>query len=182
MITNSLHLIFDFNRVLLFPTKSIPVDLIMSLQPSPSAVGADGDDAAAKQLTHKTSAFDFFNYFEFNEPLFEFLAQLKAHRPNLHLHVFTNSSFSIFEPESKAKLKPLFSQIFAAKDLGWSKDLPASYLKLAEELQIEPSSAFFVDDTLTNVEAAARAGMSTHHFTDNTSLISKIEAFVGTDR
>ena len=165
------HLIFDFNRVLLYPKRSIPVDMIMSM----TAHLAKNNAASDNLFTNRVLDFD--HYFEFNQPLVEYLSTLVTEK-KVPVHIYTNSTHSIHAPKSMEIVSTITQSIFLAKDLNKPKDLPASYLFLAEELQAKPEELLFIDDTLGNVEAASQAGLHTHHFTANEALFTAIESFL----
>lgn len=165
------HLLFDFNRVLLFPKRSIPVDMILSMTAHLAKKKAGSDNL----FTHHMLDFD--HYFEFNEPLIQYLQTLKDEF-QIPIHVYTNSTHSIHAPKAQSVIEPLVDHIFLAKNLGKPKDLPASYLYVAEELEAKPEELLFIDDTLGNVEAASQAGLHTHHFTENEALFAALESFL----
>ena len=53
---------------------------------------------------------------------------------------------------------------------GVAKPDPAIYNLLIERFDLEPARTVFIDDTIVNVEAAARAGLVALHFTDAAGL------------
>lgn len=53
---------------------------------------------------------------------------------------------------------------------GVAKPDPAIYNLLIERFDLEPARTVFIDDTIVNVEAAARAGLVALHFTDAATL------------
>lgn len=164
------HLIFDFNKVILFPIRSFPAELIVRA----TAGAIAGEEQLENSLPR---SFNFLDYFEFNDELIKALTSLKKQQ-KAQIHLFTNSSYSIKAHQSKETLAKFCDQIFLAKDLGKAKDQSASYLYLAEQLSTAPEQLFFTDDTLTNVEAAAHAGLTTHHYLDNRGLLESIESFL----
>ncbi len=64
-------------------------------------------------------------------------------------------------------------------ELGVAKPAPAIFALAAERMGAAMSECFFTDDRLENVEAAQRAGMVTHHFTDAGGLRTAIEDALG---
>jgi len=62
-------------------------------------------------------------------------------------------------------MQELFSAIYTAKMLGYSKDNPAYYVSLAEEIGINPSEAIMIgNDYSRDVETAKIAGFNTIWF------------------
>ena len=53
---------------------------------------------------------------------------------------------------------------------GVGKDRPATFLKSAQILGIDPAETIFIDDSLPNVEGAKKAGMEAYHFTSPADL------------
>jgi len=162
------HLLFDFNKVLLFPKHSIPVDLIMMLH----------HKLDPRNVENYQANIDFKYYFEWNTELLNWLTSLKKSNSDVSLHIYTNSTFSIKIGDSQEKLKPLFSSQYLAKEIKQPKDTASSYEWLSRELSAKPTQLFFTDDTATNVMAAAQAGLWTHHYTENEPLFAEIEAFL----
>jgi HAD superfamily hydrolase (TIGR01549 family) len=145
--------LFDFNNVLLFVEES-----------------AIKHVAKSYIKIHVPSSFS--TYFYLNTELLEFT---KEHRQKYQMSILSASEYSLYQPEIKSVIEPYFDSFFFAKDLGWSKDEPATYLATAEKLKRNPQTILFIDDKWENVEAAQRAGMQTIHFTTNSDLIRQIE-------
>lgn len=162
------HLLFDFNKVLLFPKQSIPVDLLMMLH----------HKIDPKKVESYQEKIDFDHYFEWNSELVDWLTVLKQKHEDVTLHIYTNSTFSIKIANSQEKLAPIFSSQYLAKDLNKPKDSASSYEWLAHELQTNVADLFFTDDTATNALAAAQAGLHAHQYTTNEQLFIAIEDFL----
>ena len=56
------------------------------------------------------------------------------------------------------------------------KPNPATFLKTAELLDIDPHETIFIDDSLPNVEGAKQAGMEGYHFSTTANLRSYFQA------
>lgn len=59
---------------------------------------------------------------------------------------------------------------------GVAKPDPAIYNLLIERFDLEPARTVFIDDTIVNVEAAARAGLVALHFTDAATLRDELRS------
>lgn len=59
-----------------------------------------------------------------------------------------------------------FTKIFASHEMGARKPYPGIYLKVAENLGVDPASLVFFDDVAANVEGARRAGLEAHLFSE----------------
>lgn len=166
------HLVFDFNKVLLFPKRSVPVDMIMSLT-FQSSHGKNRPD----RMQNLFEIIDFDHYFEFNQELVTFLHEINQ-SASVKIHIYTNSTYSIEAPKAEKVIAAFTDSVYKAKDLAKPKDLAASYIYLADEINAKPSEILFIDDTITNTQAAAQAGLHTHHYTNNQDLFAAIQKFL----
>ena len=57
-----------------------------------------------------------------------------------------------------------FGYIAVSGELGVVKPDPAIFRHVIEACGVDPARTLFIDDSLVNVEAAARLGFATHHF------------------
>lgn len=149
-----MKILFDFSRVLLFPQDA---DYTGSL------------NGLYKEKLSQPN-FNFFDYFKINSELLEYL---KKHKSNFELYMFTSESIQN-APELEPYLKPLFTNIFSALDLGYGKVDPQAYSKIAEILDSEPNEITFIDDTQQNIDAAKEAGLKTILYTLNDELVKSI--------
>ena len=58
-------------------------------------------------------------------------------------------------------IEDYFDDFFLSYKMGMSKPSPEIFIKVAEELGIEPNEALFIDDSQVNVDAAAKLGFQT---------------------
>ncbi|KAG0485856.1 hypothetical protein HPP92_009717 [Vanilla planifolia] len=86
----------------------------------------------------------------------ELLYDLKQN--NYELHAFTNYPVWYMMIEEKLKLSKYLYWTFSSCTLGKRKPAPDSYVDVLNHLGVEPASCIFIDDRLTNVEAAINAG------------------------
>lgn len=85
---------------------------------------------------------------------------------------------------SLAAIAPLLVPVFGREHLratshyGARKPDPVVFERLLQEYDTPASDAFFADDLIENVEAAASVGFSVHHFTGDAAAMRRdIEAF-----
>jgi HAD superfamily hydrolase (TIGR01509 family) len=71
-----------------------------------------------------------------------------------------------------------FGEMFSSKKLGLAKDIPASYIKLARKLRLDPKEILFVDDKLINVDAARQAGLSAIQFQNYEQFVSEASTYL----
>ena len=55
----------------------------------------------------------------------------------------------------------LFIKTYYSHSCGFRKPYPESYLKIIEQQQLNKAETLFIDDTLTNVQGATKAGLQT---------------------
>jgi 2-haloacid dehalogenase len=93
----------------------------------------------------------------------EVAAELK--RAGLRLLALSNWSAETF-PRARHRLTFLddFDAVLLSGHVGLIKPDPAIYHLLIERHGVDPANAIFVDDSLKNVEAAARVGFDAIHF------------------
>ncbi len=147
-------LLFDFSRVLLFPTDSAY---------SGSLNGLYKDKKQEK-------SFDFFNYFSLNKDLLDYL---KSNQDTFELFMFTSESIQD-APELSPYIKPLFKKIFSALDIGHAKKDPQSFREIVKNLNVEASDITFIDDSLENIQAVEQAGLKTIHYVNNEDLFKQL--------
>lgn len=148
-------IIFDFSRVLLFAkNKGYKEDL----------------NPLHKKLLEQNQNYNFFDFFELNEKLLEFL---EAIRDKFELYIFTSGSIQNAK-EIKSRLDEVFKDVFSAEELNLSKKDPQAYIVLTKKLDKNPKEVIFIDDSQTNIEAASQAGLNVFQYSDNESLIKEI--------
>lgn len=85
-------------------------------------------------------------------------------------------------PEAMARIRaerPLerwFDVVVVSCEVGVAKPDPGIYKMCLSRLGVEPNRALFVDDRLENIDAAARLGIQTFHFTGDDLMRRLVEA------
>lgn len=144
----------DFSRVILFPKDKTYAGSLNSLN---------------KELIAKLgNDYPFLEYFEFNSELLNLYKWLKS---KYNLYIFTSDTIQE-RPEAQLMLKPIFTEIFSAKDYSITKSESKSYLFLANKVNIKPDEILYVDDQEVNIKAAQEAGMQTILYKSIESLSS----------
>lgn len=146
-------LLFDFSRVLLHPKdKTIPSlnGLYRELQ--------------------KQDSFNFFEHFELNLELLQFL---KSIHDKYRLYILTSEVIQN-APEIQKNITEVFDQVFSAQELGLSKKDPAIYQHIAEKIETKPEEIMFIDDTNANIEAAKKSRLQTILYASNATLMHKL--------
>lgn len=150
-------LLSDFSRVLL----------------NPKDKNYEGKLNALHQKLATDPNYHFFDYYEFNQELLAFYQQLKN---KLSINIFTTGTMQNI-PESRQVLDPIFTRIYSAIDMQYSKEDPQAYLWIANDLHKKPEELLFVDDDLKNIEAAKQAGLVTVHFISTDQAITDIKMY-----
>ncbi|XP_042489217.1 flavin mononucleotide hydrolase 1, chloroplatic-like [Macadamia integrifolia] len=98
----------------------------------------------------------------------ELLSCLK--RNNYQMHAFTNYPIWYTMIEDKLKISTYLSWTFCSCITGKRKPAADFYWEALRHLEVEPASCVFIDDRMSNVEAAVNVGMVGVHFKDSASL------------
>lgn len=149
-------LVSDLSRTILFAKDPGYQDKLNSLHNS---------------LFAKNSGYDFWAYFEFDEALVDCYKTLGQHIP---VYLFTKENIQDFAP-LKARLDQVFTGIFAADALGWPKNDPDTYVKMAEQIGVATSEVLFVDDLEANLQPARQAGYQVLQRITSEQVVKEIE-------
>lgn len=134
-------LLFDFSRTLLFPKDNQYVGSLNELY----------------RLKRDEINFNFFNYFKLNDRLINLIKPLKN---KYKLAIFTSDSIQN-DPAIYNQLSSVFSKIYSAKEIGFSKSDPRSYEFIINDLDLSPEEIIFIDDSKVNIDAASIAKLDT---------------------
>ncbi|NCO12565.1 MAG: hypothetical protein COZ34_02690 [Candidatus Pacebacteria bacterium CG_4_10_14_3_um_filter_34_15] len=137
----------DFSHVILFPKDKIYTGKLNALNDI---------------LLNKYGDYDFFNYFEFNQPLLDFYKSLKE---KYSINIFTSGTVQNNLSVRKI-IDQIFDNIYTAKDYGVNKTDSTAYELIAKKLNRKTNDIFFVDDQKENLQAAEEAGMTTVLYKD----------------
>ncbi|MCB1432669.1 MAG: HAD family phosphatase [Alphaproteobacteria bacterium] len=103
----------------------------------------------------------------------EMLALARTLGGQARLALYTNNG-----PLAKAELGNLFPDVveifperYFSFELGIKKPDPASYGKVAAQMDVNPEDCWFIDDKKSNVVGARMAGMLGHHFRSREKLV-----------
>lgn len=114
------------------------------------------------KLLNEYGDYDFFNYFELNQPLLDFYKSLKE---KYSINIFTSGTVQNNLSVRKI-IDPIFDNIYTAKDYGVNKTDSTAYELIAKKLNKKTNDIFFVDDQKENLKAAEEAGMTTVLYKD----------------
>jgi HAD superfamily hydrolase (TIGR01509 family) len=148
-------LLFDLSRVLLFPVDK----------------KYEGSLNAKHKELSKDESYQFFDHFQLNQELIDFIETLKE---KYQLYIFTTETIQE-APELSPIILGVFKKVIAAARLKIDKKEPNSYLLIANNLRVDRSEIMFIDDDGENVAAAKEAGLSTIQFVNNKQLIAALK-------
>lgn len=149
------YIVTDFSKVLLFPKDKNYHGSLNGLY---------------KEIREKED-FSFFDYFEINQELLDFLKTLIE---KYELSIFTSN---IIQNDKALKpiLEPIFKNIISAnEDIGISKKEKESYMALAKKVSANLEEILYIDDSKKNIKAASEAGLKTIQYKNNEELIKKL--------
>uniref|UniRef100_A0A1D1Y1J1 Phosphoglycolate phosphatase n=1 Tax=Anthurium amnicola TaxID=1678845 RepID=A0A1D1Y1J1_9ARAE len=98
-------------------------------------------------------------------------------KSNYEMHAFTNYPIWYLMIEEKLKISTYLSWTFCSCSIGKRKPAAELYMEASQRLGVDPSSCLFIDDRMTNVEAAINAGMVGIHFKSAASLRRDLSLF-----
>ena len=114
--------------------------------------------------------YKFLDYYEFNEPLLNFLDDLKK---KFKLVIFTTGIVQN-DPVVIQRLGDIFSNIYSGKDMNIVKTDPTAYQLVLEKLGVGADEVVFIDDTQKNVEAAKAIGIEAIQYIDNSQIMREL--------
>ncbi|MBR5532659.1 MAG: HAD family phosphatase [Bacteroidales bacterium] len=110
---------------------------------------------------------DAFNAFLVDIPI-QKLRMLQLLKTKYRIVMLSNTNKVMFEskiPElfkvDGLRIEDYFDDFFLSYKMGLSKPSPEIFIKVAEQLGINPCEALFIDDSQANVDAASRLGFQT---------------------
>lgn len=152
-------IVSDFSRVLLFPKDT-------------SHQG--GLNVLHKKLSQNPE-YNPLDHFELNMELLDFYRSLKEKYP---LYIFTKDSIQE-APEFQKYLQPVFEKIFSASKMNTSKKDPEAYRKIAADLDLNPETILYIDDSAENIEAANKANLHSIQYQTNEVLFTEVKKLLG---
>jgi putative hydrolase of the HAD superfamily len=100
----------------------------------------------------------------------EVLEIVRAARLRFTVALLSNATTRLEHDLASLGLDGEFDAVFNSSRLGVAKPDPSIFQIACARLGTAPGQCAFIDDSLPNVEAAERAGMIGHQFTDHRSL------------
>jgi putative hydrolase of the HAD superfamily len=83
------------------------------------------------------------------------------------------------DPYDRTEWDDLFDAVVISGEVGMRKPDPEIFLYTAEQVNMKPHQCVFVDDIITNVQAANAVGMIGVHHVDVASTVAELEAIFG---
>ena len=146
-------LLFDFSYVFLFPKDKKYSGTLNGLY---------------KQLNEQNIKYNFWDFFELNIDLLNYLNSIKIPKS-----IYTSGTIQN-DLALKKVINPKFSQIISAEISSLPKSDPASYLQISKNLALEPKNILFIDDDINNISVAKSAGLETLQYIDNLKLFADL--------
>lgn len=104
------------------------------------------------------------------------LNYLESFSQSAPLVLLTNATSRLNADLVSGGIRDKFKMIFNSSELGMIKPDPRLFQHVCDFLGVSPAEALFIDDSKTNVRAAADLGLKSIHFTDLAALQSAIES------
>lgn len=135
---------------------------------------------ASELKISKESLSDFRNNFwsgdRVDATLFEFIQSLRpAYKTALLSNAWTGTRKAL---EEYYNCLGIFDAIIISAEVKLAKPDPAIYMKMLNLLSVMPHEAVFIDDTLTNVQAASQMGIHAIHFHSAEQAMMEVHALL----
>lgn len=106
----------------------------------------------------------------------ELMGLIDSLKKRYRIVCLTNHSREWFDRQEKEfGLRAVFHKIFTSFELKMSKPDEKIFVKMLEELGLEPEEVLFIDDKKENTKAAEKLGMRSITYADNESLMHKLK-------
>ena len=112
-------------------------------------------------------------------PIADSVALAQAVARHAQVAILTNNGLMVryHLRELCPALSPLFDgRVLCSAEFGVGKPDPAIFLRSAQRLGLPPDDILFIDDKVTNAEAARRVGMDALHYTGPQALRTSLQA------
>jgi putative hydrolase of the HAD superfamily len=93
-----------------------------------------------------------------------YLDYLEDQFPHLPIAVLTNGTSRLHRDLVTLGIADRFFKIFNSAEIGFCKPDPKVFNHVVEALGCEPEEIFFIDDSLSHVDAARELGMVAHQY------------------
>lgn len=118
-------------------------------------------DCGLNDETHKIRKFVFSHF----RPKPGMRSLVKKCRTNFKCGLLTNNANCWFDHQNKTeKFNKKFDSIVVSSKVGLRKPDRKIYMLMAKKLKVKPSECVFFDDSINNVIAGKKAGMTAFHF------------------
>ena len=142
-------IIWDFSKTLLFPKDR------------------NYQDSLNKLYRDIQAPFD--TLFDLNDELISFIISL-----DIDSIIFTTGIVQN-DPSIIGTLNTVFKSIENIESIGYPKENPEAYMQLCNKYNVTPEETLFIDDSETNLIAAAKAGLKTYQYKNNDDVIDFIK-------
>ena len=127
-------------------------------------VAADLGVSWRASRVHELWVADFRSWWSIEPATVDLIEEL--HDGGTRLAILSNAGFDFSSGFRRSPMGAFFERIFVSAEMDAIKPDPAIYLEVARELGIRPDEMIFIDNKSINTDAAARLGITTHHFTN----------------
>jgi putative hydrolase of the HAD superfamily len=96
-----------------------------------------------------------------NTPLLDLITSL---RKRLSIALITNATSRLNTDLAMLGLRDHFDYIINTSEVGYAKPSPEIFHHALTLVKATPSEALYIDDSLSNIEAASKLGITSHHY------------------
>jgi FMN phosphatase YigB (HAD superfamily) len=103
----------------------------------------------------------------------------RGFRPTINTGLLSNGWSDLrYALEELWNIADAFDEIVISAEVGLAKPDPRIYQLILNRLDVKPQQAVFIDDFMTNVEAARALGFETIHFTSSDDVQSRLRSLL----
>jgi putative hydrolase of the HAD superfamily len=136
-----------------------------------------GRQMNSKELSNAQDSLihDFFkSKINMDDSIFAVIKQLK--KKNVKMGILSNTASVMHSAVEKLMDMSYFDYVFLSCDIGMEKPDKEIFEHVTEKLPCTKEGILFVDDRLSNINAAKNFGINAVHFTDTNHLVTDLNA------
>lgn len=126
-------------------------------------------------INKKKLIYNLYSQYKQNKQMFKFLKKLG--KQNINLFIFSNNILDrVNFLDKKYNLKPFFDKAVFSYDIGYCKPDRKAFISFINKTAINPKDSLFIDDKLSNIEAARKFGFKCVLYRNQKQTIRHINA------
>ena len=122
-------------------------------------------------------------YWSADDVNWELLGYIKKLHPTYKVGLLSNAWDDLRQTmHTRWDIDGLFDELIISAEVGIVKPDPRIFHLALERLSVQPAESVFIDDILTNVEAARQEGLVAIHFQDTRQTLADLQVLLDADQ